>query len=374
MSEPQAYRALTRIHLPPPEEGHLEAKEVILFDGKVIKREDGSEVKLPYPSALNGAIKAGWLVPVESEKTKYVPQPAGVEVHQAQSTTEKREKVNVMTVQDEERDLGSRVAVRQDADQSSSQRVSQAAPTGVVEHDDSGGVVVGKLGSPKGEAIEIGKGDQALKSKLDNAGPVKVQRVARATGDVQEARVGDDLQDLLPDAASSETPEPGVFSNDGVQVSSAGSSVGGQDEGQVVSKVGEPRPVSKDLDRNTSALEAALRSWALKGQTWDGKPAHLGEIQVMAKSVLRSLDAIRSELAALKAAPTAEPSEEEVVQDEVLHNPAFTWDTSAHWRTRLKTALDDHGDDPETLQAILIAENSDGVKKGVQARLDELSA
>jgi hypothetical protein len=373
MSEPQAYRALTRIHLPPPEEGHLEAKEVILFDGKVIKREDGSEVKLPYPSALNGAIKAGWLVPVESEKTKYVPQPAGVEVHQAQSTTEKREKVNVMTVQDEERDLGSRVAVRQDADQSSSQRVSQAAPTGVVEHDDSGGVVVGKLGSPKGEAIEIGKGDQALKSKLDNAGPVKVQRVARATGDVQEARVGDDLQDLLPDAASSETPEPGVFSNDGVQVSSAGSSVGGQDEGQVVSKVGEPRPVSKDLDRNTSALEAALRSWALKGQTWDGKPASLAEVQVMAKSVLRTLDAIRSELAALKAAPAEEPDPEKEAQDEVLDSPAFAWDTSLHWRTRLKTALDDHGNDPETLQAILVAENSDGVKKGVQARLDELS-
>jgi len=372
MSESHTYRAITRIHLPPPEEGHLNAKDIITFDGKIARREDGSEIKLPYPTALNGAIKAGWLVPIDSTVTEYVPKSAGVEVHQAQSTTEKRERVNLMTVQSEERDMGDRITLRAEADHNSAQKVSRGAPTGVVVSDDSGGVVVGKLGSPKGAPIEIGKGDQAARSKLDNSGPVQVVRVARATGDVQEARVGETLADLLPDAASSNTPEPGIFVNDGVEVGSAGSSIGGQDDGRVVGKVGEaPRKVSQDLDRNGPALEGALRKWVDTDETWDGKPASLGEVKIMAKSALRSLAAARSELRALKEAAPAEKAPE---TKGAASSPAFSWDLKTHWRTRQKVALNDHGDDPKMLTAIMAAENSDAVKKAVGARLAELGA
>jgi hypothetical protein len=382
MSEFRTYRALTRIHLPPPEEGHLEKNEVISFDGKIIKREDGSEVKLPFPSALNGAINAKWLVPVESEQTQYIPQPAGVEVHAAQSTSEKRERVDVMTVADEERNIGSRVAVRRDADQNSAQKVSQAVPTGAAETED--GVVVGRLKTKaKGETVEIGKGDQALKNKLDNAAPAGVEKVARATGDVQEARVGDHLQELLPDAASSETPEPGIFDDDGVQVSSGGgSTVGGSDDGVVVGKIGEPREGFIDLTKNAPALESALRIWAQTGRTWNGEALRLNELQVMVRSALLSLDSARDEVAEMKEAASvldaivqaATPVEESEEDAPAPVSKTLSWDLKTHWRTRQRVALNDHGNDPEALQAILGAESSTAVKKAVQARLNELRA
>lgn len=372
MSDFRTYRAITNIHLPPPVGGQLTSQEIITFDGTTIKREDGTELKLPYPSALNGAIKAGWLVPIESTTTEYVPQSAGVEVRAAQSTGDKREVINVMTVQNEERNLGDRVALRAGADHNSAQKVSRGAPTGVVVADDSGGVVVGRMKtSAKGGTIEIGKGDQAIKNKIDNGAPAGVEKVARATGDVQEALVGDSLQDLLPDAASSKTPEPGVFENDGVQVSSAGSSVGSQEDGVVVGKVGEPRAVSKDLDRSASALEKALRSWAETGKTWDGKPPALLEIAVMVKSVLRSLDLARNEVVSLTA--QVEALQATPKADAVAEAPTeFEWDLATHWKTRQKSALNEYGDDAEALNAILAAENSAAVKKAVTARLAEL--
>lgn len=372
MAEFQKYRALTRIHLPPPNEGHLETKEVVSFDGTTLLRDDGTKIELPFPTAIRGAIKAGWLVPIDSDVTQYTPKSAGVEVRAAQSTGEKRERINVMTVQDEERDLGSRMAIRKGADQNSAKRVSQGARTGVVvQRDDSGGVVVGRFKtSAKSEPVQVGRDDHKVRNAADMKSKVEVERMGKPvrsatfTGDVQEARSGDTLTDLLPDAESSGRPE-GTFVNDGVAVSSAGSSVGGSDDGVIIGSV-DRKAAAAPVDKNTEALENALRSWADTGTTWNGKPVDLADMSVMVKATLRSLDAARSNVAAAppEAAPEA-PTEEA---------SEFSWDVSTHWKTRVALALGTYGDDPEALKAILELEPSAGVKKAIKARLEELAA
>jgi hypothetical protein len=374
MAETVSYRCITAtgIHLPPPEEGSIAHNEVVQFDGKVLTLESGEVRKLLHPKGIQAAINAGWLVPVESDVTQYVPKPAGVKVHAAQATGEEREQVNVMTVADEERDLGSAASVRQEADQNSSKRVSQGAPTGVQDTDD--GRVVGRFKtSAKGEPIEVGKDDQKIKNALDNKSKIEVERYgnpvrrATATGDVEEALVGDDLTELLPNAASSDRPEPGVFENDGVQVGSAGSSVGGQDDGVVISKVGASEALG--FDRSSAALEGALRKWATTGETWNGKPVHLGEMKMMVESVLSSLDAARQKL----RDPVGEPAEKPETPTDEVGAPSFAdWDTTVHWKKRQAKALNEFGDDPSALRAILAVENSAGVKKAINERLREL--
>jgi hypothetical protein len=371
------YRATQRIHLPPPEEGSIDQGDIIEWDGKILTLASGEERKLMHPAGLTAAIRVKWLVPEEDTESTYVPQPGGVEVHAAQSTGDQRARVNVMTVQNEERNLGTTASVRQAGDVNRG-----AAPTGaLVERDSDDGRVVGRFkNSAKADPIEIGKNDLQTRSKLDNATKVEVERlgvpVRSATGDVQETRVGEDLSELLPDAVSSGRPAA-TFNNDGVQVTSGGSPVGGQEEGVVIGKIGSaPAEKAQPLDKNAQALEGALRKWATTGETWDGKPVHLGELAVMAKSVLRDLDATRRKLAAAQSAPVdlPEPPEEEEPEPLPPVEGGIEWDTTLHWKKREMIALNDYGQDPDALRQILELEPSAGVKKAISARLDELGS
>ena len=375
MSEFITYRALTQIHLPPPEEGHLMKGEVVLFNGVELRREDGTKINIPFPTAIGGAVKAGWLVPLASTETQYVPKPSGVEVRSAQTTGDnKRELVEVMTAHDEEVSVGNRIAIREQADHNSSKKVSRGAPTGVViERDDDSGVVVGRFkNSAQGTPIEVGKNDHQAKSAFDNKSRVEVERIGRvvrsATGNVEEARSGDTLADLLPDAASSDTPKPGIFQNDGVHVASGASVVGDQGDGVVVRRVASASP---GLDRNSEALEKALRGWADTGKTWDGKPVNLSDMTVMVKSVLRQLAVVRAAAQRVIDAVPEEVLVFEAAADSEGSAP-FEWDLTAHWKTRHSTAINKYKDDPEALQAIISAENSKAVIKAAQARLSEL--
>jgi hypothetical protein len=395
MSTFTSYRVLMRIHLPPPTEGHLEAKEIVQFDGTTLKKGDGSVVKLPFSTAITAAINAGWLVPLDSTETEYVPKAAGIEVRAAQSTGEKREVVDVMTVQSEERDLGTRINIRSNADHTqatdrraaedarSAKIVSQGAPTGaktttlgVVRADGDDGRVVGRFKtSAQSEPIVVGRTDHAVVSKLDNKSTIEVERMGRvvrsATGDVDEAISGEKLTDLLPNAASSKVPA-GTFTNDGVEVVSAGSSVGGADSGVVVGRL-----PSKVANKNAVALEGALRKWSDTGETWDGKPAQLPELSTMARAALTALDEARQEIADLKAAMVVvAPLPEEVgatPESKPVPSSNLEWDVSIHWRSRQKIALDEHGDNIEALRQIVAAEKSKAVISALEARIAELS-
>ena len=305
------YKSKMKLHLGETGDVLLPGEVIEFNGGNTLIRTGGKEVTLQYPDAMLGAVKAGWLVPENEEAGEYVPQPAGVEVRSATSTGENRTKLTVVTVQDEERGIGHIGDVREAAndgrgDVPEVHQASDAAKTRTASARDAGGdegVVVSRFkSSARSAPVEIGKDDRQVKQALDNKSTIEIEKVSVATGDVEEARSGETLEDLLPNAATSGTP----------------------------AKPQQP-----------ADLMAALRQ-ALADGTLDPEA-----------------------LAALTQAKAPEPAPATQKVD---------WDLSTHWKQREAKALNEFGDNPTVLRAILDLENSNGVKKAIQSRLEALGA
>jgi hypothetical protein len=209
----QTYRSITKIHLGALSDNLLEGEEVD-FDGFTMRR-GGQDHAL---HSLRGAIKAGWLVPHQAPEAKYVPQPAGVVVHKSDGVSDGEIDLSV-SVDADDVEVGSLSSVRPDNAPATHKAANAGEKHG---QNDSEGVVVARFKtSAKQGAVQIGKDDRQVVKTLDNKTSVDVERVttakATATGDVQEAIGGDTLEDLLPEAASAGTPDPGVV-KDGERV------------------------------------------------------------------------------------------------------------------------------------------------------------
>lgn len=231
----QSYRAITKIHLGAISDNLSEGEE-IQYDGHVLRR--GNDEHSLH--SLRAAIKIGWLVPVEAPPTKYIPQPAGITVHRADGMDDAE--ISLDTVFETDVNVGTLDEVRPDA----APRTHKAIAAG--EQNTGVGKVVGKVKiSAKMETVQIGRDDRKVVAALDNR-----ERVATAvaTGDVQEARGGEDLVDLLPDAATAGIPKPGP-SGEGLGdqseerarafTATGSSTIGGADEGKVIGTVGTPQ-------------------------------------------------------------------------------------------------------------------------------------
>lgn len=166
--------------------------------------------------SLRGAIKAGWLVPQDAPDAQYVPKPAGVVVHKADGINGGEVEVNV-EVNAENDNVGSISSVRPEG----APATHRATNAGERSGEFDGEVVARFKTSAKQGAVQIGKDDRSVVQSLDNKTNVDIERVtvarAVATGDVQEAVSGESLEELLPDAATAGTPEPGVV-KDGARV------------------------------------------------------------------------------------------------------------------------------------------------------------
>ena len=97
-------------------------------------------------------------------------------------------------------------------------------PAPAPANESEGHVVARFKTSAKSSAVQIGKDDRSVVQSLDNKTSVDIEQVtvakAVATGDVQEAIGGDSLEELLPEAASTGTPAPGIV-KDGERVKTA---------------------------------------------------------------------------------------------------------------------------------------------------------
>jgi len=200
----QTFRTITKIHLGALSDNLHEGEEVE-FDGFTMRR--GGETH-PLHS-LRGAIKAGWLIPQDAPDARYVPKPAGVVVHKADGVNEGAVEINV-EVNAENDNVGSISSVRPEG----APATHRATNAGERSGDSDGEVVARFKTSAKQGAVTVGKDDRRVVQSLDNKSSVEVERVkvarAVATGDVQEAIGGESLEELLPEAASAGTPEPGV--------------------------------------------------------------------------------------------------------------------------------------------------------------------
>jgi len=212
----QAYRATTKIHLGGT---HISEQEVVEFDGSKLRRQDGTDLELEYPSAFLGAVKAGWVVLDGEEMKAYVPQPAGVEVRSAKADGTDREVISVGTVFDEDQTVG---------------KVVESMPQSKPAED---AMVVGKLKSAaKAQPIKVGTDDRRVVKEIESRNAPEIEKVSVATGDVEEAISGEELSDLLPDAATSGQPKAGI-SGEEATFSRGSSTVATPEDGVVVGKV-----------------------------------------------------------------------------------------------------------------------------------------
>ena len=152
-------------------------------------------------------------------------------------------------------------------------------------------------------------------NRLDGTPPPKAEAVA--TGDVQETLVGEELEELLPEAASASKPDPGV--------------------------AGE----GEDAAARAAAAKAARLAAVAKDEATRNPPG-------------------------VEETPStdADPALEQKLAIIRLSIPDFEWDMSAHWRTRAKTAVEEHGDNPLYLNSILAIE-ADSVKKLIMERMSK---
>ena len=369
----QSYRVIHRMHLGGLDQV-LEVGSILQFNGSSLRTEDGEEIKISQPSAITGAIKVGWLVPVDSSENTFAPKSAGIQVHSAKSQGEKREAVNLMTVHDEEQNIGNRKDVRNTSDRNTEKRAST--------QDTGEGVVVSRLKTPaKAPPIEMGSQDRAVMQSLENKTlAVEKIRLNKPTGDVSEAIAGDEIEDLLPDAEVMRPPKR-AYANEGVSTSSGGSRVGGQEDGVVIGKVGSRPEIPQTraiqayqeeeeedslLPEDPTFREKALRRWAQTGKTWNGQPVSLRELSVMALTVLESLDSARKTVT-----PTRAPAKIQVSEASETLGGNLDWDLNQHWKTR-KASLQKFAGDPDSLRKIYSLENSGGVKKAIEEILEGL--
>lgn len=97
-----AFRATTKFHLGERQRDIWDGDEVE-FDGQTLKYQ-GEAIGAP---SIRGAIKAGWLVPVEDNVSRYIPKPANIEVRPAQAAGRERGSVlKIESIQDDEREVG----------------------------------------------------------------------------------------------------------------------------------------------------------------------------------------------------------------------------------------------------------------------------
>lgn len=327
-----SFRAVKKFHLGSIEKD-LEVGAVLQFDGTIAKIGT-QEHTLPV---IRAAIKTGWLVPINAPVGDTAPKPAGVTVRPAQSTGAERGATQAIpTVHDEERDLGNLQTVRDRGD--------GVVRRSVATHESSEGEVVGKLRTSAQQktrlttenvtqvtqAIRAADNVQGTSRVSDRVVPVKV---GSATGDVQEARAGDAIDELLGDAVVARLP-PVTNPN-----------------------LGEGRdPHLTESEREEKAARAQEAAQA-------ARKARL--VQAGASTPA-------------EAPAEAPPSEDSPLPLDLAQRvmaiksviPSFEWDLTRHWQTRVTDAVKRFGKNPMYLNGILSVE-TEAVKAGIAKALSK---
>lgn len=98
----QKFKATTKVHLGSIQQDIMEGG-VVEYDGSSLKI-GGQAYNVP---SVAGAIKLGWLVPVADNISRYIPQPAGVQVHAAKSASQGRgQAMTIEPAMDDEQEVG----------------------------------------------------------------------------------------------------------------------------------------------------------------------------------------------------------------------------------------------------------------------------
>jgi len=309
---------------------HLGAVEVDVYEGDKFEydgqtlRIGGKDYNVPN---LRAGIRAGWFVPDGTAPAAAPKAPAA-----APTTLSDKLRRPVQTIEDDERQVG--FATKTARDRASG---TPAVPPAASDE----GVPVGKVRIAAHQRTVLTDSSSVSQeiSRLDNM-TAKVTRAPVATGDVQEAAAGDELEDILPDVPSAGKPAPG--------------------------RAGDGHDGMTAEERADAARRARLASVAVAPAA---PPVAPDEVSAVAEAAESSPDDVADLFGDLVTDPDSEADTSGMDAAKArmalakLAVPGFDWDLSAPWRTRVKTALS-RRDDPVYMNAIMAVE-TDTVKRHV---------
>lgn len=236
----QTFRATTKIHLGKFEKDIYE-DDIVEFDGQTL-RYAGEDFAL---SSMKAAVKLGWLVAESDNVSNYIPQSADIKIRPAQSASQDRgTAMKVEAVADEERVVGT-VGKKMEV-------ISDKA-------DNEGAQSIGKISTPARQTTTLTDSSQASRmiNQLDNTPPKKVKLTEKtASGDVTETMVGDDLTEILPNAATTTVKKTANKSNS--KVVKVATPVGEINWDMSVHWTKRAQTIIDDYSSNEKVLEAIL--------------------------------------------------------------------------------------------------------------------
>ena len=295
------FRALTKIHLGSVDR-YIDDGEIVEFDGQtVIIGDERHSV-----ATLRSAIRMQWLVPETDTTSQYRPQAANISIRPAKAADQasRGQPMKVETVQDEERNLGNLEQVR------------NASRARVIREGDgteasSEGQVIARTRTPANQKTVITDASAADREihRLDNKPPPRPVTM-KTSGDVDQAIAGDDLDDILPDAATTRRPQAGTAGE------------------------GNLPHLTKEERERVQAKETSKVS--PKASEEDPK----------------FFDVFRVRLDALKA----------VIPD-------FDWSVTRPAKDRVRDAISRYAEKPQHLNAVLVLE-TEQVKKAIRAHIN----
>lgn len=313
-------RAAKKVHLGAVEVDVYEGDE-FEYDGQTL-RIGGKEHNVPN---LRAGIRAGWFV-VDGAAPVVAPPAA------TPTTLSDKLRRPVQTIEDDERQVGFATKTARDR----AAGVSAVSPAASDE-----GVPVGKVRIAAHQRTVLTDSSAVSQeiSRLDNM-TAKVTRAPVATGDVQEAAAGDELEDILPEVTSAGKPSPGR-AGDGHDGMTAEERADAARRARIASVASAPAAPPVDPSEVAAVAEAAEAAE-------DDVAGLFGDLVADPESDADTagMDAAQARMALAKLAV-----------------PGFEWDLSAPWRTRVKVALS-RRDDPVYMNAIMAVE-TDTVKKHV---------
>lgn len=330
------YRAVAKVHL-----GKLESDiwegDTLEFDGSTV-RYAGEEHSL---GALRGAIEAGWLVPEEDNISRYVPKRNAIRMHKANKAEEMAdEDSEFLEISDEQRVVGTLEGSKAKTKASVASRSDRHTPSA-----DSGEVALLKA--------QLAQMQDTL-AKLTGG---KVKKAAVVQDDDDE----DEEDDIIMDSNGQEAVAV-------ARIRTSTDTKFRMDDARAVQK-------AKDRDLNTVTRAEQLRKPVKQASSVRlSVDSATGDVQEAAEALdvedlLPNMVSSKKPVSKVTSSDTKTPKDVNAVMFVTASNGTkIPWNKRSHWKSRIRTAIEQYGDDPKTLKAIAAVEDA-GVKKELLAHL-----
>lgn len=335
------FRVVQKIHLGQIA-ADVEAGELIQFDGTTIIVK-GKEHDYPI---IRSVIDKGFFVPTSDTTTTRVIPVASSAVGRSMQMAASDDHQEVGTIKPQARQVAARPESVSVSRTTTREATASRKFTGVVE-EESEGVPIARIRAPAAvqrpkvsveNAMQVSQQARALDSTDGAPKGSRLERIAY-TGDVQETTVGDDWDELLPQAVSSSRPSPGVAGEgDSPHLTAEERAMLARLQRRATLEASEARTASPAV-HTASVTSSGKRMPVVSGDDDENLivPGTGGTVMVDVPGMTKNADAAKVAMVRLAV-------------------PNFSWDMSRHWKVRVKDALDNHANDFLFLNGILAVE------------------